>query len=312
MFSVRRLLSPAVPVIAVIGEIWLAIGVLLRLIGWRDRFAGLSLVYYSTPWAVIAAGFAALAVYARWRQQMRTALVRGLVAIAAGVAWLATCWYMGSPSSASPDFRLVLWNVRNNGRGFDGIAARLKEFSPDVIALAEAGTHLSDIPRWRGAFPEYAVERLPGQMLSMSKGGLQRGSNGLLDAGSFYGIHTTQIRGRQVTVVQTDINAEPRRSREAALKKLTELVREHFGEPLIVLGDFNTPRQSWHLDPIRGMLTHAFEAHGSGLADTWPIPCPVLSLDQVWVSPQLEVVSCRQGWSLLSDHRAVFVELRFK
>ena len=42
-----------------------------------------------------------------------------------------------------------------------------------------------------------------------------------------------------------------------------------------------------------------------GFAPTWPVPCPVLSLDHVWASRSLAVRTCEQGWSLRSDHRPV-------
>lgn len=228
------------------------------------------------------------------------------------MAWLWTSLYFASPNAARPDFRILLWNVRNNEANFDDIAARIREYSPDVVALAEAGKRRDSIDFWRAAFPEYSVERLPQKMVTMSRKNLQHQKSGVLAPGSFFGAHRTQIGTSEVVIVQADIDARPVRSRRNALAELTRHIREHTGKPLILLGDFNTPRQSWHLDPIRKMLKHAFETRGSGLADTWPIPFPVLSLDQVWVSPELEVIRCAQGWSLMSDHRPVFVELRYR
>lgn len=287
-------------------------GALLRLTGLRDRFDGLSIIYYTTPWPVIATGLASFAFRALQIRRNRSAGLYIIFAALAGFAWFRTSWYFAPPSSAAPDFRVLLWNVRNNEADFDAIAARIREFSPDAVALAEAGNHRSSIDFWRAAFPEYTVDRLPQQMLTMSRKNLQRQKSGVLAPGSFFGAHTTEIGNREVMIVQADIDARPLRSRRQAIEELTTYIREYTGKPLILLGDFNTPRQSWHLDPMRRMLKHAFETRGAGLADTWPIPLTVLSLDQVWVSPELEVVSCTQGWSLMSDHRPVFVELRYR
>lgn len=309
----RRLLYALQSLLTSVAGVWLLAGVFLRLTGVRDRFDGLSVIYYTTPWPVSAAGLAVLGFHARlMRRKNRSAGVYGILAVGAALSWLWTSLYFASPISARPDFRVLLWNVRNNEANFDAIATRIREFSPDVVALAEAGNHRSSIGFWRAAFPEYTVDRLPQQMLTMSRKNLLRQKSGILAPGSFFGAHTTEIGNREVMIVQADIDARPLRSRRQALEELTAYIREYTGKPLILLGDFNTPRQSWHLDPIRGMLKHAFETRGSGLADTWPIPLPVLSLDQVWVSPELEVVSCTQGWSLMSDHRPVFVELRYR
>ena len=308
----RSFSAPLLSVLTMAGSVWFLVGSFLRLSGLRDRFDGFSVIYYTTPWLVTAAGMAALGFHARRTRRNRSAGFYNILAAGAVIAWLWTSWYSAAPVAAKPDFRVLLWNVRNNEADFDDIAARIREFSPDVVALAEAGKRRNSIDFWRAAFPDYSVERLPQHMLTMSRKNLQHQKSGVLAPGSFFGAHTSQIGSRDLMIVQADIDARPLRSRRKALEELTTYVREHAGKPLILLGDFNTPRQSWHLDPMRSMLKHAFETRGSGLADTWPIPFPVLSLDQVWVSPELEVVSCRQGWSLMSDHRPVFVELRYR
>ena len=93
--------------------------------------------------------------------------------------------------------------------------------------------------------------------------------------------------------------------------KLTAFATPHFGENFLILGDFNTPRESALLDPLRANLTHAFESAGDGLAETWPAFLPVLSLDQIWSSPGLRAVWCEHGHSLRSEHRAVIADFDF-
>ncbi|RYD68811.1 MAG: hypothetical protein EOP84_29650, partial [Verrucomicrobiaceae bacterium] len=172
----RRLLSAAACVLA----LWLFVGVVLHITGWRDRFDGFSVTYYTTPWPVLAAGLTALALHERHRRRPRTTIVLRILAVAAGLTWVATSWYCAPEKSASADFRVVLWNVRNNPDDLDAMAARIRSFSPGLVALAEAGTHRSSIDEWRKVFPEYKVERLPQQMLLMNRTGFQRGPSGIL------------------------------------------------------------------------------------------------------------------------------------
>ncbi len=80
----------------------------------------------------------------------------------------------------------------------------------------------------------------------------------------------------------------------------------------MLLGDFNTPVDSVWLSAIRARFDNAFEVAGNGILATWPLPLPVLALDQVWVSDQLGVSCAKIGWSMLSDHRPVFTEIRFE
>lgn len=80
----------------------------------------------------------------------------------------------------------------------------------------------------------------------------------------------------------------------------------------MIFGDFNTPTASIHLDAWREAgLREAFEVAGRGLASTWPAPCPVLTLDQVWLSG-LRPLAARHVTTLSSDHRRVEVELELE
>jgi endonuclease/exonuclease/phosphatase family metal-dependent hydrolase len=206
----------------------------------------------------------------------------------------------------------MLWNVANNEARIPEIAAHIRAESPDIIGFAEAGNHFSNEARWKIEFPDHQIVRLPGQMLCLSRAPLEPNDQGSLGNGSWFGITTTIVNGRKVRLLQADINARPLRSRKTALRNLVEKMQSNGSNPLIVLGDFNTPRESQHLDAIRGTFQHAFETRGSGYAETWPIPVPVLSLDQVWLSKDFEILECEQGWTLRSDHRPVLVRLRLR
>jgi len=75
------------------------------------------------------------------------------------------------------------------------------------------------------------------------------------------------------------------------------------------MGDFNTPVDSVFVAPLAERLTNAFQARGNGYYVTWPVPLPVLSLDQVWASREVELRDCELGWTWRSDHRPVVVTL---
>lgn len=112
-------------------------------------------------------------------------------------------------------------------------------------------------------------------------------------------------------LLQVDFRVLWIESRGPAFAELTEAVRPHLGRNLIVLGDFNTPRESVFFIPLRAEMTHAFEAAGRGLAETWPLPLPMLNLDQIWTNRGLRVRHCEHGYSFRSDHRAVIADFAF-
>jgi endonuclease/exonuclease/phosphatase (EEP) superfamily protein YafD len=131
---------------------------------------------------------------------------------------------------------------------------------------------------------------------------------GELGPNSYFALHRLRVRAREVNVLQVDLVAGPTKSRRAPLAQMAELAARTGGN-LIIAGDFNTPRESVHLEPLRAQFRHAFEAAGHGLAETWPSFAPALSLDQVWIGRQWQPSRCVNGWTWLSDHQLVVVDL---
>jgi endonuclease/exonuclease/phosphatase (EEP) superfamily protein YafD len=83
---------------------------------------------------------------------------------------------------------------------------------------------------------------------------------------------------------------------------------------LVVAGDFNATR---HHPSFRRFLSDgmadAHEERGRGWAATWPqnrrpLP-PLMRLDHVLVSPDVEVRSIREGLGQGSDHRPIIADL---
>ena len=75
------------------------------------------------------------------------------------------------------------------------------------------------------------------------------------------------------------------------------------------MGDMNTPARSIHLDTLRKTFRNTFEERGNGFYHSWPMPLPVLSLDQVWINKRIYVGSCELQWTLHSDHRPMVCTL---
>jgi endonuclease/exonuclease/phosphatase (EEP) superfamily protein YafD len=133
----------------------------------------------------------------------------------------------------------------------------------------------------------------------------------VLHPGSPYALYEARVKNQTLRVLQVDIDARPVHPRRQPLAALGEMVKTLSDKPLIVMGDFNTPYDSVHLEPLKKMLQHAWLAAGSGCVETWPAFLPVLSLDQVWSGNGLRPVRCRHGITFRTDHRPVFAELRF-
>jgi len=119
-----------------------------------------------------------------------------------------------------------------------------------------------------------------------------------------YQIARVTIDDRALIVALVDISSSWFIARRKAFSVIREALLPYRDEPLVLLGDFNTPPDSCWFDPLRETMTNAFESAGHGYAATWPSLMPILRLDQIWTSG-VRVVSCEIGFNWRSDHRPV-------
>ncbi len=205
--------------------------------------------------------------------------------------------------------RLMLWNVCHGRNGFDNVVDEMQSHNADIYMLIEAGPPSEKMRCfWQENFPDHEVTLLGSEMVL-----LLRGTAGQVQVGAL----RPQGQYRQVEVATTagkfdllfvDIHGRPTLSRREPIARLTELVDESSDGPLLVAGDFNTPRDSPLFQPLDARLCNAYDAVGTGFEPTWPWPFPLLTLDQVWSNSGVCFHHCLQSWCSISDHRPVIVD----
>ena len=281
----------------------------------QDRILVANTIYYATPWSILCV----LGGFCSWRLRSRGVRKRHLAALAiaaagCGVAWSRTSWFHLETEPAPSDIRVMTWNLGHGNLGLRGLAEAAASLDPDVAVFIEADPRQTDVRAvFQAAFPEKHVFLLGGGIVLVSRwpGGEARAYE--------IGSDKTETRIREIelttpfgewTVFACDIASQKYYQREPHLRELARRagLRKN---PVIIAGDFNTPMDSVHLDLLRNMgLAEAFETAGSGYQPTWPVPCPVLSLDQIWLDARLHVVSGARRWSWRSDHAAVIALVR--
>ena len=80
--------------------------------------------------------------------------------------------------------------------------------------------------------------------------------------------------------------------------------------PKVLVGDFNANPDSHEVGRVLQQFENAFELAGAGSAYTSPADSPVETIDYVFVSPDIEVVSSEVLPSLASDHLPVVSRLQ--
>ncbi|WP_298531835.1 endonuclease/exonuclease/phosphatase family protein [uncultured Algibacter sp.] len=81
-------------------------------------------------------------------------------------------------------------------------------------------------------------------------------------------------------------------------------------ENTVVLGDFNVPYESILLKQIKENYVHFFSRKGNGFRETWFLGMPLLSLDQIWVSRDLEIIKSEKVSTSKSDHSMIKTIIR--
>jgi endonuclease/exonuclease/phosphatase family metal-dependent hydrolase len=83
-------------------------------------------------------------------------------------------------------------------------------------------------------------------------------------------------------------------------------------QPIIVAGDFNTPRRHPLFRPLEERLTNAFSEAGVGWPHTFEKRVPALWLDHIWVSESFEVLHAETRAAQHTNHLMVIADLRWK
>ena len=113
-----------------------------------------------------------------------------------------------------------------------------------------------------------------------------------------------------LNLVIVDLISHPTLDRRVPIQQLSDWIGTLPASiPVIVLGDFNTPRDSLSFDPLRKRLRNAYEIAGRGWPYSWPLPAPVFSIDHAWVSPSVHVLNYSMKSSWLSDHRRQVMDI---
>ena len=276
-----------------------------------DSIPGLSTAFYLAPWGVLA-GSAILPVVL-WCHRRRWLAAAGFasVAILCIIGWVRTS-FRSTPPPSVPTFRVAYWNVCRPAGNLDTVINQSLAIKADIFGFGETlprGTKVPRTTRWEDRMPDRKLLTLRRGMLLASPAPVTQVHDGFLKDRGQYALTETQISGRKVFVLMVDFDAIVSLSRKPAFDRLLAILDECGDVPLIVMGDFNTPSDSTYFVPLRARLRSAFEVAGNGYAQTWPMPLPVLDLDQIWLSRHFRIARAEHGTSFQSDHRAVFADV---
>lgn len=203
--------------------------------------------------------------------------------------------------------RVVHWNTASGILGTESIVSTLTRDQPHILLISEP-------PRVRD-LPEQAHYALGMQHL-FSRGTMTLASHYPLDNprnipianGEAFAADAYTLQG-PLTLVCVDLIAHPHLDRKLPLDDLVHWLEANRAYPTLILGDFNTPRDSVAFRPLRRTFHHAYEESGRGWPYTWPVPLPLYSIDHAWLSPEIETLGYVLLPALYSDHKRQVLDI---
>lgn len=267
----------------------------------KDRWPLTRFGFYVPPVIVVGLGCAwLLCGRGRGSQFLRSFVCVATLAAALKIAGVDARWHM-PPAPDPSEVCFVHWNVARGALGAERIVATLAQDRADVCLLSE-----SPPLSWVRAQVEHL---LPGGHC-LADGDLaivSRFPFVPIDRIAAPGVRGFAVRlalpGGRLDLLAVDFGSYPWRNRTPMVECIARWVRAHDGSiPLIVAGDFNTPRDSISFAPLRERLNHAYEVAGHGWPYSWPLPLPVYAIDHIWCSPGVQVRDYCLRAASCSDH----------
>ena len=292
-------------------SVLIALGLVTR-VGLKDRFVGLDALYYALPYPVLIALLAVAAgLWFVSRRRLRGALSL-VVAVVLMPVWYAQNHVRSPCVHEDSSFEVLFWNVGRGRGGWDTIVSKIQKADADIIAVVEAGFLYPDpVSYWGRRFPGYSVSVAPNGLVVMARGEVSDRNVYELGKRSWCEVVELDFRGRRLRVVVVDIEASLLIRRRDLFREVNRIVGVAPHQPTLLMGDFNTPGSSIWFDRLREDYSNLFEESGTGFLATWPTIAPILAIDHIWLSSQLESSCVRKEMSSTSDHTMLLGEISF-
>lgn len=257
----------------------------------KDRTYEWSLIFYPFPLPVIIGIVVGLSLFLGTRKKYNLIIAGVLLVI-----WLARSFrFTFSEPISEADIEVVFWNTSREHH-FEDAITQYGSF-PDVMVLAEASD--LDFKDLQAKHPEYHFYKSTRELSIFSKHPMTIVS----DNTSHYHTSVVHFETSGIHFYAVDVTGSKDVPRHWELDYVDAHIQ--FGKQTVVLGDFNLPYESLYFKEIKQHFNHWFSSKGNGFRETWPWGLPLLSLDHIWVSKDLEILDSKKLVSLESDHEMI-------
>lgn len=225
----------------------------------------------------------------------------GLAIILTGV-WVSRSYsYTPINDIESKNLKILFWNASHD-RGFND-AFNINKSIPDVVVIAEYDTY--KFIEEQNVFSRYYAYKHPSKafvVFSKTPIFLKTVCN------SPYGTSIINFELKGINFYAIDVSGSLDIPRLLEFNFINKKIAKT--ENTVLLGDFNVPYESVLLDNIKRSFKHTFTEKGNGFRETWCWGIPLLSLDQIWVSKDINVLKATKLETFQSDHSLITATIK--
>ena len=267
----------------------------------NDRVLLSAMVFYATPWPILLVGALLSFMLLRgwWKLAALPSLVVGLFALSASFGGFS------SAASSTPAVRAATWNAARDLSHHP----EAWSFDEDIVVIIEAGDMTGVWQEFLAVNPTHQWRRLETGILLGVKGEIHSTMNrSKHDHYRCIQAEVSTASGGRMDVIAVDIRSQPWLSKKEAMEVIFKEAPRDL--PTLIMGDFNTPHESWTMRKAAGDRFHGSgEAPHRGLRETWPAALPLLAIDHIWASDGILMKSSTREYRG-SDHLLLAVEIQ--
>lgn len=262
----------------------------------KDTFYLSSLLFYTTPLPLIVLGLLFLLLFVK--ASARKYYVMATVVV--GAIWFNRSYTSSAEVTIENATEVVLWNSYRRANFEDAFSE--SNSIPDVLVMIEADKE--NYQKIRENYPNYHFELTNKGIGIFSKTPIQIHSNIKTEQH----VVVVHFSTKNTNFYAIDVSADLRFFRKTMLQSVLSEIKTT--EKTIILGDFNTPFESLFFENFKKKYQHAFAEKGNGFQETWFWNLPLLSLDHIWVSRDLEILKTEKIATWKSDHSMLKMYLK--
>lgn len=267
----------------------------------KDRIYGVSTLFYAFPLPIIGV----IGLFVTILFYRRKPLFYTLSIVLLGMTVYFSTHYFGEAhidSSDEANSHILFWNVAQSQPLPTGIIIKhIHTYNPDIVGLVEADSvSQKDLEALEIACPQYQFKTLYGTMLISVKGQIEDVAY-KSEANVYRNNYiTATINGITKHIMLVDVAASPFFNRDIPLGILHDFSQKHPVD--VLLGDFNTPYESVHFKEYKSNF-NSFHPYSIGMTSTWPLPFPVIEIDQIWLAKSYKPLKLEKFCYKNSDHK---------